>query len=202
MAETIQKEPVYSGERVETMTVESPPEAAKTAQSSETEKAWQSSKQTLKTQMAALLEIARTHGYPSLAEFAKFLKQTRRVWLIAAGAIFGLMAVVTLVERVSEWARNARERRHEQAVASVTPDRLIARCGQPAEDVTKEVYPILMRTMSYQPKGHEKFVLAFSRTAEEKSDWVFLTMKDESGARNYDTPEAKIAALPCLDSKK
>jgi hypothetical protein len=106
------------------------------------------------------------------------------------------------MKRVSEWARNTRERRHEQAVASVTPDRLIARCGQPVEDLTKEVYPILMRTMIYPPKGNEKLVLAFSRTAEEKSDWVFLSMSDESGARSYDTPEAKIAALSCLDSKE
>lgn len=202
MAETIQKETVCSGEPTETATVESPPEAAKTADSSEKETAWQSSKQTLKTQMAALLEIARTHGYPSLTECVRFLKRTRRIWLIAAGAIFGLMAVVTLVERVSERLRNAREVRHERAVASATPDRLIARCGQPEEDVTKEVYPILMRTMSYQPTGNEKLVFVFSRTAEEKSDWVFLSMKDASGARSYDTPETKIAALPCLDSKK
>jgi hypothetical protein len=202
MAETIQEKPAYSGERVETVTVESPPAAAKTTVSSGTEKAWQSSRQTLKAQTAAFLEIARTRGYPSLAEFAKFLKQTRRVWLIAAGAIFGLMAAVALVERVSEWARNARVRRHELAVASVTPDRLIARCGQPAEDVTKELYPILIQTMSYQPKDNERFVLVFSRTAEEKSDWVFLSMKDHSGTRSFETPDAKIAALPCLDSTR
>jgi hypothetical protein len=202
MAETIQEKPAYSGERVETVTVESPPAAAKTTLPSGTEKAWQSSRQTLKAQTAAFLEIARTRGYPSLAEFAKFLKQTRRVWLIAAGAIFGLMAAVALVERVSEWARNARVRRHELAVASVTPDRLIARCGQPAEDVTKELYPILIQTMSYQPKDSERFVLVFSRTAEEKSDWVFLSMKDHSGTRSFETPDAKIAALPCLDSTR
>jgi hypothetical protein len=202
MAETIQEKPAYSGERVETVTVESPPAAAKTTLPSGTEKAWQSSRQTLKAQTAAFLEIARTRGYPSLAEFAKFLKQTRRVWLIAAGAIFGLMAAVALVERVSEWARNARVRRHELAVASVTPDRLIARCGQPAEDVTKELYPILIQTMSYQPKDNERFVLVFSRTAEEKSDWVFLSMKDHSGTRSFETPDAKIAALPCLDSTR
>ena len=203
MAETIQEKPAYSGERVETVTVESPPAAAKTTQSSGTEKAWQSSRQTLKAQTAAFLEMARTQGFPSLAEFGKFLKQTRRVWLIAAGAIFGLMAAVALVERVSEWARNARVRRHELAVASATPDRLIARCGQPAEDVTKEMYPILIiRTMSYQPKGNERFVLVFSRTAEEKSDWVFLSMKDQSGTRSFETPDAKIAALPCLDSTR
>jgi hypothetical protein len=202
MAETIQEKPAYSGERVETLTVESPPAAAKTTQSSGTEKAWQSSRQTLKAQTAAFLEIARTQGFPSLAEFAKFLKQTRRVWLIAAGVIFGLMATVALVERVSEWARNARVRRHELAVASATPDRLIARCGQPAEDATKEVYPILIRTMSYQPKGIERSVLVFSRTAEEKSDWVFLSMKDQSGTTSFETPDAKIAALPCLDSTR
>jgi len=27
-------------------------------------------------------------------------------------------------------------------------------------------------------------------------------MKDESGVRSFDTPEAKIAALPCLNEKK
>ena len=144
-------------------------------------------------------KIAKTHGCQSLAEHAKFLKRTRRVWLIAAGAVFGLMAV----ESVSSWSRNAREKRQEVAVASATPDRLIARCGQPAEDVTK-VYPILMRTLTYQPRRNKKLVLVFSRTAEKRSDWVFLAMKDESRTTGYDyvTPEAKIGALPCLDSKK
>lgn len=187
-------EPVYSHEPTKTTPIGSAPEATKTAESPATEKTAPS--------MTTLPEMARASGYASLAELAEFLKRTWRVWLIVAGAIFGLMAVVTLVERASEWARNAREKRHEEAVATVTPERLIARCGQPAEDVTKEVYPVLMRTMSYEPRENEKLVFAFSRTAEEKSDWVFLSMKDESGAKSYDTPETKIAALPCLDSKK
>ena len=148
-----------------------------------------------------LPESPATRAY-SLASFIEFLKQTRRVWLMVAGTIFGLMAVVTLVTRASEWAKNARERRHEHAVATVTPDVLIARCGQPVGDVTKDVYPIVMRTMSYEPRGNERLVIAFSRTAEQKSDWVFLSMKDESGARNYEGPEGQIAALPCLDARK
>lgn len=160
------------------------------------------SEQTLRAQMVALIEIARTPGYPSFVECATILKRTWRVWLIAAGAIFGLIIVIGLVEGVTERYRNAREIRHERAVASVTPERLVARCGQPAEVVTTNIYPIVVRTMSYQLKGNKKVVLEFSRTAEEKSDWVFLSMKDESRARNYDTPEAKIAALPCLDSKE
>jgi hypothetical protein len=202
MDETKQKEPVYSSESTETTTLGTPPETTKPTEPSGTEETGQSSKQTQTTQMAALPEVTRTVGYSSLAEFSEFLKRTRRVWLIVAGAIFGLIAVVTLVKRVSDWAKNARERRHEQAVATVTPDILTARCGKPEEDVTRDVYPILLRTMNYQPKGDEKLVLAFSRTAEEKSDWVFLSMKEQSGARSYDTTEAKIAALPCLDSKK
>jgi hypothetical protein len=137
-----------------------------------------------------------------MADLAEFLKRTKRVWLTVAGAIFGLLVMVTLMKDLIEWVRDARERQQEQAVASVTPDSLIARCGPPAEDMTREVYPILMRTISYQPSGKEKVVVAFSRTAEEKSDWVFLSMKDQIETRTYDSPEAKIAALPCLDSMK
>lgn len=165
------------------------------------EKSWQSSDQTLKEQIAALREIARAPGYPSLAEYARILTRTWRVWLIVTATIFGLIAVISLAEGVTERWRNAREIRYEQAVASVTPDRLIARCGQPAEVVTK-TYPIVMRAISYRFKGNKKVVLVFSRTAQEKNDWVFLAMKDESGARSYDTPEMKINALPCLDSKQ
>jgi hypothetical protein len=56
--------------------------------------------------------------------------------------------------------------------------------------------------MSYQERGQGKLVVAFSRTAEEKSDWVFLSMKDVAEPRSYDSPQTKVAALPCLDSKK
>lgn len=166
------------------------------------EKTWQSPEQTLKSQIAALIEVARGPGYPSFVECASILKRTWRVWLMAAGAIFGVMVAIVLVEGATERYRNAREIRYERAVASASPDRLVARCGQPAEVATKNMYPIVVRKMSYQVKGNEKVVLVFSRTAEEKSDWVFLAMKDESGARSYDTPKAKIAALPCLDSKE
>ena len=109
--------------------------------------------------------------------------------------------MVMLTQRASDWLKDRRERRQEQAIATVTPDRLIARCGRAIQDETKEVFPIVMRTMSYQ-RGREKLVMAFSRTAEEKSDWVFLSMQNASNANTYDSPQAKIAALPCLDSKK
>jgi hypothetical protein len=83
----------------------------------------------------------------------------------------------------------------------LTPENLFARCGAASEDVSKEVYPVVMRTLTYQPRGGEKLVISFSRTAEEKSDWVFLSLQNENGAAIDNTPEARIAALPCLDSK-
>jgi hypothetical protein len=202
MNETKAKESAYSSERTETMSPDTPAETAIATPPAATEKSQGTLERVKKAQWAYLPKMRGTEWPTSLAELREFLKRTRRRWLTAGGALVGLMATITLVERAIDWAREARERRQQQAVATVTPERLIARCGQAAEDETKEVFPIVMRTMSYQPRGRERLVLAFSRTAEEKSDWVFLSMETESGSKIYDTPEAKIAALPCLDSTK
>ena len=134
-------------------------------------------------------------------DFVTFLNQTKRVWLMVVGASFGLILVVTLLQRGLEWFSKSRERRHEQAVASVTPEHLLERCGQPVEDVTREVYPVLMRTMTYQVRSRETYILEFTRTAEENSDWVFLSMKDVNG-KSYETPEERVAAMSCLNSRK
>jgi hypothetical protein len=137
-----------------------------------------------------------------LADFAAFLKRTRRIWLFAIGAFVGVVLLVTLFQRLTDMAKAAQQKRYEQAIASVTPERLIARCGRPAEDVTKEVFPVVMRTIRYKPMIGDPLILTFSRTDEQQSDWVFLTMTDESGGKSFDTPEAKISAFSCLDSKK
>lgn len=137
----------------------------------------------------------------SFNDFVDFLKQTKRVWLMVMGAIVGLILLVTLAQRGFEWFSKSRERKHEQAVASVTPEHLLARCGQPAEDTTRNLYPILMRTMIYQISRNEAYTFEFSRTAEDQSDWVFLSMKDATG-KNYETAEEKVAAMSCLNSRK
>lgn len=136
-----------------------------------------------------------------VTEFVDFLKQTKRIWLMVVGAIVGLILLVTLAQRGFEWFNKSRERKHEQAVASVTPEHLLARCGQPAEDTTRNLYPILMRTMTYQISREETYIFDFSRTAEEQSDWVFLSMKDTNG-KSYETAEEKVAAMSCLNSRK
>jgi hypothetical protein len=137
-----------------------------------------------------------------LADFSAFLQRTWRIWAIAVGTFVGLILVVALLQKLTEMAKVAEQRRFEKAIASVTPEHLIARCGQPAEDVSKEVFPVVMRTIRYERGRSEKLLLTFSKTAEQQSDWVFLTMKDENGTGSFDTPESKILALPCLDSTK
>jgi len=136
-----------------------------------------------------------------LADFAAFLKRTWRIWTLAIGAFVGLVLLVVLLQRLTEMAKAAEQKRYEKAIASLVPERLIARCGAPAEDATKEVFPVVMRTIRYE-RHSEKLVFTFSRTAEQQSDWVFLTMQDQNGTRNLDAPESKILAFPCLDSTK
>jgi hypothetical protein len=59
------------------------------------------------------------------------------------------------------------------------------------------LYPMIKRTMSYKPNGRGTLTFEFSRTSQEKSEWLFLSMSDENGA-TYSTPETQMAAMPCL----
>lgn len=200
MEETKQKEPVYSGETTEITGPYSLRSSTASEESSGMEKT--ASKQTQASQNVVAPEISQTGAARRMEEFEEFLKRTKDVWLIVTGTVFVMIAVVTVSTRVSERARSVREKRQERAALDVTPENLIARCGPPAEDVTKEMYPVLLRTMSYQRRENEKIVFEFSRTAEAESNWLSLSMKDQSGTRSLETAEAKIAALPCLDSMK
>jgi hypothetical protein len=56
---------------------------------------------------------------------------------------------------------------------------------------------MIKRTMGYKSGARGTLTFEFSRTAEDKSDWVFLSMSDENGA-TYSTPETQIAAMSCL----
>jgi len=197
MDELKPKEAAYSGERAPDAAVSAPAEV--TARVAPVENGTAEAQQA--SGIAGLLEAAKTGLPTSLAGIAAFAKRTKRVWLMTAGIIIGVAALVNLTARAAEWAKNARERRQLHAIATLTPENLFARCGAAITDQTKEVYPVVMRTLTYQPRGGDKLVISFSRTAEEKSDWVFLSLQNENGAAIDSTTEARIAALPCLDSK-
>ena len=137
-----------------------------------------------------------------LRDFLAFLKRTWRVWATAVGVLLAIVVTIFGAQRLSDKMKVAQLKRYDEAIASLSPDRLIARCGQPAQDQTKEVFPVIMRTIQYKPWTGDPLVFAFSRTADQQGAWVFLSMKNEAGTKTFDTPEAKIAAFSCLDSSK
>jgi hypothetical protein len=133
------------------------------------------------------------------------IKPNQQSWIMAGSVVLvvvGLLFAQFLIVKTAQWFKQTRERRITKATDSVTPDRLIARCGPSAEDVTTDVYPVVKRTMRYKSSGQQTIVFTFTRTADEPQNWVLLSMRDSVGDVSYETPEAKISALPCLDSTK
>jgi hypothetical protein len=135
-------------------------------------------------------------------EFLHFLDRTKRVWVFLASAIFVLLVVGLAARRVSEWTKVPQAAPQSAMATTITPEVLTTHCGPPAADVTTQMYPLLTRTMTYETSGNQSYVFSFSRTAEKNSEWVFLSMRDLSGANSYDSPEAEVAAMSCLDSRK
>jgi hypothetical protein len=125
----------------------------------------------------------------------------KRKLLIAAACVAGIAGVRVLIAAPG-WFKQRRENRQFIAANNLTPERLIARCGSPVTDETKNLYPIIARNLSYKSNTQGTIVFKFSKTAEESSNWVFMSMEDANGAADYESPSAKISALSCLDSKK
>src|SRR5258708_26958867 len=98
----------------------------------------------------------------------------KRNLLIVAGLALVIVGVRLLIA-APVWIKQRRENRQFIAVNNLTPERLLARCGQPLADETKNLYPIVARDISYQSEAHSTVVLKFSKTAEESSDWVFMS---------------------------
>lgn len=120
--------------------------------------------------------------------------------LIAGGMIAGII-VISYVMGIPQWMKQRRENRQWVVVNNLTPETLIARCGKPLNDETKDLYPMISRDIRYQSAPSGTVVLKFTRTSEESSNWVFMSMEDANGT-SYETPVAKISALSCLDSSK
>jgi len=122
--------------------------------------------------------------------------------LIAGGMILGIVALRYLVQ-LPGWMKQRRETRQYIAVNNLTPERLVARCGPPVSDETRDLYPMMARDMVYKSgSSSTTVVLKFSKTAEESSEWVFTAMQDPTGSVKYEAPAAQISVLSCLDSRK
>jgi hypothetical protein len=130
------------------------------------------------------------------AKFAFPLHITQQTWLIVSTLFLGVMALL-IFSRTGPKTKAVAEVREEKTVEALTPENLLTKCGPPVEDVTKDLYPMIKRTMSYKPNGKGTLTFEFSRTSQEKSEWLFLSMSDENGA-TYATPETQTVAMPCL----
>jgi hypothetical protein len=137
--------------------------------------------------------------------FAQFLRSllatqvSQRTGLVIVTVFLAMMTLLILSYMPR---RVVQDKSADRTLESLTPELVAARCGPPAEDVTKDLYPMMTRTMSYKPTGLGSVVLEFTRTSEETSQWLFLSMKDGTGTIKYQTTEMQFAALPCLASKK
>jgi hypothetical protein len=181
------EKPSESGDEMEITRLGEDIGEARTSESADSPKAAQDNEPT----GSAAPSVAR-----ATAKFPFPLKMTQQTWLIAATLLLGLMTLLIFGLTTGK-NKASGEARQERGVASLTPESLIAKCGTPADDVTKDLYPMIKRTMSYKSSGKGTLTFEFSRTAEEKSDWVFLSMSDENGA-TYSTPETQMAAMSCL----
>src|SRR5260370_385323 len=80
-------------------------------------------------------------------------KPNKQAWGMAGSVVLvvvGLLFAQFFIVKGARWFKQTRERRITKASDSVTPDRLTARCVKPAQDVTTDLYPILIRTMLYE----------------------------------------------------
>ena len=133
------------------------------------------------------------------------LPETKQSWIMAGSVLLvvaGLFFAQFVIVKAAGWFKQTRERRITKATDTVTPDRLLARCGAAIEDTTTDVYPVVKRTMRYKISSQRTALFTFTRTADEPQNWVLLSMQDSVGDVSYETPEAKISALPCLDSTR
>jgi hypothetical protein len=159
-----------------------------------------------KTSRAADSAGAEGHQEPSgaaaparakpTAKIAFPLQMTQQTWLIVATLLLGVMALL-IFGRGTAKNKAIAEVREEKTVETLTPENLMAKCGPPVEDVTKDLYPMIKRSMSYKSSGKGTLTFEFSRTSQEKSEWLFLSLTDENDA-TYTTPETQTAAMPCL----
>jgi hypothetical protein len=75
---------------------------------------------------------------------------SQRTWLVVATVFLGMviLLIFSFIPRRSPQAKPT-----DHTLESITPELVTARCGQPAEDVTKDLYPMMTRTTSPPDSG-------------------------------------------------
>jgi hypothetical protein len=143
--------------------------------------------------------VEEPSGFPQFRKSVLAMQVSQRTRLVVATVLVGM--VILLIFSLAP-RRTVQNKPAESTLESITPELVASRCGPPVEDTTKDLYPMISRTMSYKPTGLGSVVIEFTRTSEENSQWLFLSMKDGNGTIKYETSDMQFAALPCLAPKK
>jgi len=186
-----------SPESIATTALDTAPLEPGAPQPSATAQAGPPSQQLTNTRLSALLDFARKFRHLSFAEISAFVKRIRRLSLNAAGAVFGLIALFVSVEQTVAWYRDVRERRHELAVDTVTPERLIARCGAAEQDVSSLSRPPAHYELSRPRQPHIGPRLQQDRRGKKRLG-IFV----HEGRKRIQLRHTRRENRPCHDSTK
>jgi hypothetical protein len=122
---------------------------------------------------------------------------------IALGVFLGIVAVLVLVS-VPGWIEQSNKNHARIVSGTMTPEKLIARCGQPIKDNTVSLYgTISIRDMQYQASHKNIAILSFTGEHANDSHLTAFHLGADIGNNallpEENDPQEQLIALPCMD---
>jgi hypothetical protein len=121
--------------------------------------------------------------------------------MIAAVLALGLVMVmaIAVATKAPAWRKKAQQRRQENLLAQLTPEKAIALCGKPIQDETQTSPPPPTRRMIIRNDYSLAVELDFTASPSDPENWRLTAIQDPSGEIKYQTSATQIGVLPCLD---
>jgi hypothetical protein len=123
--------------------------------------------------------------------------------MIAAVLALGLVMVmaIAVATKAPAWRKKAQQRRQENLLAQLTPEKAIALCGNPIQDETQTTPPAPTRRLIIRNDYSLAVELDFTASPSDPQNWRLTAIQDPSGEIKYQTSATQIGVLPCLDPK-
>lgn len=120
---------------------------------------------------------------------------------IAVGVFIGLAALL-LVRAIPGWVEESRESAATHVIHNLTTDDIIARCGKPLTDETKDAETIQFRTLSYEDRYGAKLFINLMGLAEPTAKFQIISMDDSTESLKGASDRERLDRLPCLSVAK
>lgn len=115
---------------------------------------------------------------------------------IAGGVILGV-AVLLLVRAIPGWIAESRESDARSISFNLTPDTVIAKCGQPVADTSIPLTDdSVVRTLSYSGLYSQSVLVKFIVVKNAAMNGPLIDT--ESGDLKNESAKTQLATLPCL----